>query len=100
MPAGARFKAGFHAVFNIANKDLRHETPQLTGYGADDITISPPPATQKYLCLSQRLPCLVFGRELRRHVERPLDADGRVVPGNAALMLRRVVVSGFAEKIS
>ena len=48
----------------------------------------------------QRHPGLVLGREQRGHAQvRPADADGRVVPGDAALVRRGVVVGGLVQKV-
>ncbi len=49
--------------------------------------------------LGQSLPNLVFGREFRLQTWWPGDADARVVPGNAALVLGGVVIGGFVQKI-
>jgi hypothetical protein len=53
----------------------------------------------KQLSLRQRQTRLVFGRELRRQALGPGDADGRVVPGDAAFVRGGVVVGGFVQEV-
>lgn len=56
----------------------------------------------KYAGLTQRQAGSVFlGQERLSNVvrgQRPLDADGWIIPGYAAFVLRSVVVRGFIEK--
>ena len=53
----------------------------------------------KHLSLRQRQTCLVFGRQLRRQALGPGDANGRVVPRDAALVRGGVVVGGFVQEV-
>lgn len=53
----------------------------------------------KHLGLRQRQARLVFGRQLWREPLRPIDADGRVVPGDAAFVGGGVVVGGFVQEV-
>ena len=52
------------------------------------------------LRIGKLLALLIFGGHNQFAVGRPLDGDGRVVPGNAALVLRRgrVIIGGFVEE--
>ena len=49
--------------------------------------------------LIQRQPFGVFRRQDRRKIYRPFDADRRIVPNQAAIMFRRVVVCCLVKKI-
>ncbi len=50
-------------------------------------------------CFGQGLGGLVFGGEFGLQAYGPSDADGGVVPGDAALVRWGVVVGGFVQKV-
>ena len=61
-----------------------------------------PAVSGEGLALRQRLAGHILGRQQRRAIEqvqRPRDAHRGVVPQQAALMLRRIVVGGLVEEV-
>ena len=55
-------------------------------------------ASCKVLRIRKQFSLLVFGGKCGYADVGPLYADGRIIPGNAAFMFRRVVIGGFVEK--
>ena len=59
-------------------------------------------ANAEHLTLRQHLPRHILDRQQRRtgqQVQRPRNAHGRIVPGQAALELRGVVIGGLVQEV-
>ena len=51
------------------------------------------------LRLGERFTLPVLGGQCGRAAEGPMYGDSRIIPGNAALVFRRIVIGGFVEKL-
>ena len=71
----------------------------LTAAGSHAVRRNHWSRVSKCFCALKKARVRVFRRQGRGIIKRPVNRQISVIPGDASLMLRRVVIGGFVEKL-